>query len=291
MKNKLIKVYIVGGDTSYTRLFIDDIKLVSTIKEADLVLFTGGEDVHPSYYGEDVGKFTSTNYDRDRSENKAFREARLYNKLCLGICRGNQLLTVLSGGQLIQHVTNHAIAGTHKIHLMNEDVDIDITSTHHQMIWPFYLNKKDYDILAKSTRDLSTTYLNGDNKQKRLPSDFVECEIVYYKKTNCLCIQGHPEIMEKTSSAVKYVNVLIREYLENTIETVPEIENEIEVPNVDDGILRQAENNNVVRVNPIDWDAMRNQFADIDQLQIRPNQNRRARVNEALNDMDFLDVI
>ena len=107
------------------------------------------------------------------------------------------------------------------------------------MMYPFWLNKKEYDIIAKSTKDLSTTYLDGNDRERRLPTDFVECEIVYYKTTNCLCVQGHPEYMPKDSSAVKYINVLIREYLEDTVETTPNfIEDEVEVPNIDDEPLR-----------------------------------------------------
>lgn len=234
MDNKLIKVYVVGGDKSYTKLFLDEIKIVPKIKEADVVLFTGGEDVYPGYYGEDEGSYTSTNKERDRFESISFEEARQYNKLCLGVCRGGQLLTTLSGGALIQHVTNHGLSGTHKIHLMNEGVDIDITSTHHQMMWPFNLPKDSYVIIAKSTKDLSTTYLNGDDREKKLPSDFVECEIVYYKHTNCLCIQGHPEYMPKDSTAVRYINVLIREYLEETEETIPQ---ELEINNDNEPVI------------------------------------------------------
>ena len=284
MDNKLIKVYIVGGDRSYAELFLDEIKIVKDIKDANVVLFTGGEDVHPDFYGEDVGRLTNTNKKRDNVELALFKEARKYNKLCVGLCRGSQLLTVLSGGGLIQHVSNHAKSGTHKIHLINEGVDIDITSTHHQMMYPFWLNKKEYDIIAKSTKDLSTTYLDGNDRERRLPPDFVECEIVYYKTTNCLCIQGHPEYMPKDSSAVKYINVLIREYLEDTVETTPNIiEEDIEAPNVDDGILRQVINGEARQIN---WDAFRGQL-NAGEVQAMPNQAARARVNEILNDVDI----
>lgn len=88
MDNKIIKVYIVGGDRSYAELFLDEIKIVKDIKDANIVLFTGGEDVHPSFYGEDVGRLTSTNKKRDEVELALFKEARRYNKFCLGICRG-----------------------------------------------------------------------------------------------------------------------------------------------------------------------------------------------------------
>lgn len=225
MNNKAIKIYIVGDDRSYANLFLDKIEIVTDIPSANIVLFTGGEDVYPGHYGEDIGKHTNFNKTRDKFEIQAFDEARKYNKFIVSICRGAQICTVLSGGGLVQHVTGHAIGGTHKIHLMNEDVDIDITSTHHQMMWPFWLNKDQYQILAKSTVDLSNTYLNGDDCEKILPENFVESEIVYYKDTNCLCIQGHPEYMPKDSSAVRYINVLIREYLEDTIEVVPKVKN------------------------------------------------------------------
>lgn len=287
MDNKLIKVYVVGGDKSYTKLFLDEIKIVPKIKEADVVLFTGGEDIYPGYYGEDKGSYTSTNKERDRLESISFEEAMQYNKLCLGICRGGQLLTTLSGGALIQHVTNHGLSGTHKIHLMNEGVDIDITSTHHQMMWPFNLPKDSYVIIAKSTKDLSTTYLNGDDREKKLPSDFVECEIVYYKYTNCLCIQGHPEYMPKDSTAVRYINVLIREYLEDTVEIIPEIENEVEAPNVDDGILRQVANAGRIQMNPVDWENMVYIMNDLNGL-------RKERIREQIDHLaglDDLDII
>ena len=252
MDNKLIKVYVVGGDTSYTNLFLDKIEIVSEIKDANVVLFTGGEDVYPGNYGEDVGKYTNCNRTRDKLEIIKFNEARDLGKFCLCICRGSQLVTVLSGGGLIQHVSGHGISGTHKIHLINEKVNIDITSTHHQMMYPFYLDKSDYIILAKAKDNLSSTYLNGNDCQKNLPPDFVEPEIVYYKNTNSLCIQGHPEYMPKDSSAVKYINVLIREYLEDTIETPQKATGIVEAPNVDNEVLRQIINEAVNRP-AIDW--------------------------------------
>jgi hypothetical protein len=192
----------------------------------------------------------------------------------------------MSGGSLVQHVTGHAINGTHKIHLMNEEVDIDITSTHHQMMWPFGLDKKDYSILAKSMHDLSKTYLNGDNREKRLPADFIEPEIVYYNKTNCLCIQGHPEYMPKDSVAVKYINVLIKEYLEDTVEIVPDIiEEELEVLNINDEILRQRINGNIID-NRINWDNRGVQLNNIEEPNEKQAQAENPEIDQQMNDFD-----
>lgn len=170
-------------------VIVHKIKDVKNPKDIDLVLFTGGEDVNPQYYGEQIGKYTHINNNRDVKEIETFNKFR-GNSFLLGICRGNQLLTVLSGGKLIQHVEGHC--RDHSI-ILNNKLRYNITSSHHQMIYPFDMNKKDYELLAYSEYFQSKTYLNGDNSEVELSNDFLEPEIVYYKNTNTLCIQGHPE--------------------------------------------------------------------------------------------------
>jgi len=161
----------------------------------NLLFFTGGADVNPKMYGEKIGKYTQINAPRDMMCEEIF--IKYYHTPKLGICRGSQILTVLNGGKLIQHVSQHAIGGTHKIDVHfegnNNPSSFNITSTHHQMMYPFDLNNKSYKILGWSSVSLSNTYLNGDNKEIKLPAKFVEPEIVYYPKGRSLAIQGHPE--------------------------------------------------------------------------------------------------
>ncbi len=161
----------------------------------DLILFTGGEDVNPSYYGERVGKFTSINKSRDAVETDMFRKYYV-NIPKLGICRGAQFLTVMNGGKLVQHVENHGIGGTHSISFGEGDSvkKLEMTSTHHQMMYPFNLKKgKDYILCAHSTRYLSPIYWDGENKDISIPDEFLEPEIVFYPESRSLAIQGHPE--------------------------------------------------------------------------------------------------
>lgn len=184
-------------------------KDVKNPKDIDLVLFTGGEDVNPAHYNENIGKYTHINNNRDKKEIDTFYRFKGKSFL-LGICRGNQLLTILSGGKLIQHVEGHC--RDHSM-VLNNSLKYNITSSHHQMIYPFDLNEKDYELIAYSEYFQSNTYLNGDNEEIELPNNFLEPEIVYYKKTNALCIQGHPEWShcEKRTSQM-YLN-LIDKYL------------------------------------------------------------------------------
>lgn len=204
MKKKL--VVLVNDSAPYasyvaflnTKYDVDMVKL-STIKksetppEVDLILFTGGEDVDPVYYNEKPGKHTSYSPERDAAESRMFRMMG-YKVPKLGICRGSQFLTVMNGGKLIQHVENHAIGGMHSItfdHIIHSKMQM--TSTHHQMMYPFNLDKKDYILCAYSTNYLSPIYWNGSDKNIQISEEFLEPEIVYYPGTNSLAIQGHPE--------------------------------------------------------------------------------------------------
>jgi len=182
----------------------------------DLILFTGGEDVNPSYYGESKGKYTSISNKRDEAEsNYMFNRDEFYNTPKLGICRGAQFLTVMSNGKLIQHVNGHGINGSHALDMKHLGVngEFQITSTHHQMMFPYNMNKNSYEIIATATNFLSNTYLDGLNSEKELPKDFEECEIVYYPKTKSLAIQGHPEYSNCPENTVEECLNLIESYL------------------------------------------------------------------------------
>jgi GMP synthase-like glutamine amidotransferase len=175
----------------------------------DLILFTGGEDVSPSFYNEKLGKYTSVNAKRDSLEEVVYNQFSKTPKL--GICRGGQFLTVMNKGKLIQHVENHNsdhnitfIPSANKaLDFENSSTTIPITSSHHQMMYPFDLNEDSYIIYGYSEYNRSPIYLNGDNKNIKIPVSFVEPEIIYYPKTKSLCIQGHPEWMNFEEKFVK----------------------------------------------------------------------------------------
>ena len=208
MKNEIL-VYVVGPDKHYAR-FIENSKLTDDIKSANIVLFTGGEDVCPDLYGAKKHQYTYCNIDRDLYEKDIFNKISP-KQLAVGVCRGSQFLCVMNGGLLIQDVNNHAIYGTHPI--TNGSTSYEITSTHHQMQYPFNLNKEDYDILFYSEHPLSTYYSGDKIDRKKI---IVEPEIVLYNvlgNPKCLAIQGHPEMMSLKHPTVLMINKLIDELL------------------------------------------------------------------------------
>jgi len=178
--------------------------------DINLVLFTGGEDVNPELYEEKVGKYTGVNAQRDKKEHNVF--SKLYGIPMLGICRGSQFLTVMAGGRLVQHVENH---GQHHSISVIGGGTYDITSTHHQMMYPYDLNEKFYELIGWSTYFRSNTYLDGNNEEIKLSKNFLETEIVYYNKSKSLCIQGHPEMSSCPENTKDYCLKLIQKYLFN----------------------------------------------------------------------------
>lgn len=211
---KPLKVYVVGYAKGYAS-FLDNYTLVNKMEDAEVIVFTGGADISPALYGESVHPTTYYTESRDKYEVEAYYESLNYpHAIKVGICRGAQLFTALNGGKLVQDVTNHAIGGGHKMTTI-EGEEFKTSSLHHQMCYPYDLNKEDYDILGWSSNNISDHYYgSGINWQPH----FKEIEILYFPKTNCLGVQGHPEMMAHDSGLVRYVNKLINAKLDKNVQ-------------------------------------------------------------------------
>lgn len=208
-----MKVFVVGYSTNYSN-FIDGAVLTKSLEEADVVLFTGGEDVDPSLYGVKKHKATSSNLNRDLEEKAIFEKVKP-NQLCLGICRGSQFLCVMNGGILVQHCIGHAIGTTHII--TNGEEKYHITSTHHQMQYPFVLDSKDYDMLFWSLGVLHSLP-EGDGIDPYVVTAKGDPEIVLYHKEGlpkCLAVQGHPEMIPNSPVAKMISNLINKLVNEN----------------------------------------------------------------------------
>jgi putative glutamine amidotransferase len=75
------------------------------MEKLDGVVFTGGQDVQPALYGEEVLNDTvQSDTLRDRSDILLARAAMASGKPIMAICRGSQLMNVLLGGTLYQDI-------------------------------------------------------------------------------------------------------------------------------------------------------------------------------------------
>ena len=82
----------------------DPKRLAKLVERLDVLIMTGGADVHPSRYGEDNLYCTLVEIGRDDFDFMLMDAAVKRRLPILGVCRGHQLLNIYFGGSLYQDV-------------------------------------------------------------------------------------------------------------------------------------------------------------------------------------------
>lgn len=208
-------VYIINGDGAYRKLWESfGYKVVYDINQADVIQFTGGSDVNPHLYGEKEHPRAGVNPERDRVEEKVYINALKRGVKMAGICRGGQFLNVMNGGRMFQHCDGHAIHGTHPALIIENRKEVEVSSTHHQIMRP------NYDkgiVLMESAVKFCRTMENMEGDVIMNTPHGHEVEAVFYPDTNCLCFQPHPEFFAGRDSnhpCVLTYKMFLRNYLE-----------------------------------------------------------------------------
>lgn len=202
----MLKVFIVGGNgQGYGRMFSNaGWDFAKDILSADLVQFTGGEDVTPQLYGEAKHPYTGWNFERDLWEAGFFAVAKRMGTPMAGICRGGQLLNVMSGGRMFQHVDKHATGHNHFLRDLLSGRTIEVSSTHHQMMVP-----------GPNSLILADASLGGFKEHVAYGKIFknvdgaTDTEAVYYHNDKTLCFQPHPEFFGPGHECFEYYFELI----------------------------------------------------------------------------------
>lgn len=200
------KILLVGGNYDYIRMY-RNLGFTGTydINEADIVAFTGGEDVDPGLYGEMKLTNTHINRARDDVEMRIFEEAKARKLPMVGICRGGQFLNVMNDGKMWQDVNNH---GRNHSAFVNKETcpwykpdtrycgtsshTIWVTSTHHQMMRP----GPSAQILltaCESTERHAAGEMQDGRVNAVAPLHQQDIEALWYPDTLSLCFQPHPE--------------------------------------------------------------------------------------------------
>jgi gamma-glutamyl-gamma-aminobutyrate hydrolase PuuD len=159
-------------------------QIAESVAGADFLCFSGGVDVNPKLYNEkNIASVFST--ERDSCDYVLWTHGVMKQIPIVGFCRGSQFLNVMSGGKMWQDVDGHL--RNHYLWDNNTHDRIKVTSTHHQMMRP----ASDGDVLAVAGE---STYRIADNDERYYEIPHQEdIEVVYYKRTNSLCFQPHPE--------------------------------------------------------------------------------------------------
>ena len=143
-----------GGVPAMLPLTDREEELEEIARRFDGFIFTGGEDLDPTLYGQKKEEFCGSIVpQRDAMEMKLFQLAFELDKPILGICRGIQLMNVALGGTLYQDIPTqapseitHRVLGkplareTHEILVEpncpfgNLPLNLMVNSRHHQAI-------------------------------------------------------------------------------------------------------------------------------------------------------------
>ncbi len=153
----------------------------------DGMIFCGGSDIHPKYYGEEIDGSVKIDEERDRTEITLMKKFMQTGKPILGICRGMQLLNVALGGTLIQdipqvqeHRREGAIELTHEVIAKKGSL---FEETYGQR---FCVNSYHHQALDKIGEGLLVTLRSADD------SVIEGCEHI---KKPYFGVQWHPERM------------------------------------------------------------------------------------------------
>lgn len=212
-KEVIRTIFVVGGDVGYAN-WMEGV-LVDSVEKAHLIVFSGGEDVDPMFYNSPKHPSTYSYVARDVREKAVYEQALRLKKPMVGICRGSQFLCVMNGGKLVQHQRDDAF-----YHWLNtyDNKKVITSSMHHQAQYPWNLPENSYKILAW-TKGFSDFHEDGNKKELPKTAE-KECEIVFYPKSRCLAIQGHPETMisrKDMEKDVQYFKELLNNFLEEKL--------------------------------------------------------------------------
>lgn len=219
----MYKAFIVGGGWQEEKLFEKyGWQICHSIKNSDIVVFTGGEDIDPAIYGQHKHPRTYFNPMRDERELTAYKLAAQYGKKMAGICRGAQLLNALMGGSMHQDVDMHC-RGPHLAFDTQTGDDMMVNSVHHQMMIP-NLATGHVVLEAMESTERSRCSLKEEKFQiinnivvLADPDEVKDVEAVAYPDAGIFCFQGHPEYCVSRHNSLN-VDKIFMNYLDEIFE-------------------------------------------------------------------------
>lgn len=202
-----------GGEPVLLPLVTNEDEAKAELEKVDCLIMTGGEDVDPSYYGEEPDpNLEEVNKERDVSD-MAFMEAAIDEDVpTLCTCRGMQVLNVFSGGSLIQDIpTSDQYKEQTIVHRDPEEIDF----TYHDItIEPDSLL---HEIAQADTLNVNSWHHQGIKdvgENLRVTAHSEDGMIEGLERTDCsyiVGVQSHPEwhVEEGDDSFLVFFNDLM----------------------------------------------------------------------------------
>lgn len=168
-----------------------DVEIEDMIRIASLIVLTGGEDVDPLLYGEDVRYPEVKRAEfRDAVEFALLKEAMKQKKSVFCICRGMQILNAVLGGTLHQDVSKDISGALSHMQQENENLSHRVQLEDGSFLEKLYKKK---EITVNSFHHQSIKDLGRGLRITARSSDGV-IEAVEHENLPVIGVQWHPEI-------------------------------------------------------------------------------------------------
>ncbi len=195
----LMAVYRAGGMPVPLPVVGDEFIGVQ-VGSVDAIVFSGGEDIHPSLYGKEIHPSAHRiDPNRDRHESSLMKAALEANKPLLCVCRGMQLLNVVLGGTLYPDIREARSSS-----LSHWETRKPWKSVH-----PVRVKEGHYaeQVLGKGTIQVNSIHhqavdqLGAGLEVVASSPDGIPEALVMKDRDNVLAVQWHPEFMAKEDPA------------------------------------------------------------------------------------------
>jgi putative glutamine amidotransferase len=215
--------WLNNGDSTLFVVNLYDLKIDSALLKLENcsgLLLTGGEDVHPQFYGhpEEVKNCTEINIHRDSLEIALIKKALSWGIPILGICRGEQMVNVVLGGTLISDIPTY-FQKHNEVRVIHQCDDY-LTCYHSVTVVPNtllrsilksdsgYVTSNHHQVIENLGRGLRRNVTSGDNLTEGIEWENPD------NKSFLLGVQWHPERMDIKSD---YSGRLLVEFLHQIV--------------------------------------------------------------------------
>lgn len=158
--------------------------------ELDGWVIGGGTDIDPAYYGEEAHELNEEpDLPRDAMESRILREALALDRPVLAICRGLQMMNVVRGGALAQHIEGHRAPGIHDAHEVRLEAGSRLAAITGSTA--FAVNSRHHQAVSRPGRGLRITGYATDGTVEALEVSDARF---------ALAVQWHPEDRVESSA-------------------------------------------------------------------------------------------